>query len=59
MDIVCAGQAALDRERELAVVQIDFSVAFECVSRSGLLHKLRDVGVGDAIFDLTAGLLSG
>ena len=28
LDIVCAGQAALDSGRELAVVQIDFSALF-------------------------------
>ena len=37
LDIAFAGQPALERERELAVVQIDFSVVFDRVSRSGLL----------------------
>ena len=32
LDIVCAGQAALGHGRELAVVQIDFSAAFDRVS---------------------------
>ena len=59
MDIVCAGQAALDSGRELAVVQIDFSAAFDRVSHSGFLYKLRDVGVGGAVFDVIAGFLSG
>ena len=46
------GQYALDRGRELAVVQIDFSASFDRVSRSGLLYKLRDVGVGGAFLML-------
>ena len=59
MNIVCAAQAALDRRRELDVVQIDFSAAFDRVSHSDLLHKLRDVGVGGSVFDVIAGFLSG
>ena len=43
MDIVCEGQATLDRGRELAVVKIDFSAAFDHVSHSGLLYKWRDM----------------
>ena len=48
-------QPALDRKREIAVVQIDFSAAFDSVSHSYLLYKLRDVGVDGAIFDVPAG----
>ena len=40
LGIVCMGQASLDRGRELAVVQIDFSAAFDCENHSGLLYKL-------------------
>ena len=40
-------------------VQIDFSAAFDRVSHSGLLYKLRDVGVGGAVFCVFAGFLSG
>ena len=61
LDIVCAEQAALERGRELgelAVVQIDFSVAFDSVSHSGLLIKLCDVEVGGAVFNVIAGFLS-
>ena len=58
LDIVCAGQAALNRERELAVVQIDFSATFDRVSHSGFLYKLRDVGVGGAVFDVIAVFIS-
>ena len=59
LEIVCAGQAALDSGRELAVVQIDFSAAFDRVCHSCLLYKLRDVGVGGAVFDVIAGFLIG
>ena len=38
-------------------MQIDFSAAFDRVSHSGLLYKLRDVGVGGAVFDINAGFL--
>ena len=31
LDIVCAGQAALDQGRELAAVQMDFNAAFDPV----------------------------
>ena len=49
----------MDRVRELAVVQIDFSAAFDLISHSGLLYKLRDVGVGGAVFDVIAGRVQG
>ena len=39
---MCAGKAALDRERELAVVQVDFSAAVDHVSLSYLSLNLRD-----------------
>ena len=54
LEIVCAGQETL----ELALVLFDFSAAFDPVSHSGILHKLRDVGVGGAVFDVIAGFLS-
>ena len=50
MNIVCKGQEALDRRRELAVVQIDLSSAFHRESQSGFLYMLRDVGVGNVFF---------
>ena len=59
LDIVCAGQAAMDRQRKLNVVHIDFSVVCDRVSYSGLLYKLNDVSVGVAAFDVIAGFLSG
>ena len=39
-------------------MQINFSAAFDNLSHYGLLCKLRDVGVGGAVFDVTAGFLS-
>ena len=40
-------------------MQIDFSAAFDRVSRSALPYKLRDVGVGGAVFNVIAGFLNG
>ena len=37
LDIVCAGQIELDRGGELALVQIDFNVAFDRVNHGGLV----------------------
>ena len=48
-DIVCAGQLELDRGGELALVQIDFSAAFDRVNHGGLVFKLREAGVGGLI----------
>ena len=39
LNMVCAVQAALDRSRESAAVQIDFSAAFDSVSHSELLFQ--------------------
>ena len=55
LDIVCAGQADLDRGRKLA----DFSSAFICVSPSLLLFKLRDVGVGGTVLNVIVDFLNG
>ena len=49
LDIVCAGQLELDRGGELALVQIDFSAAFDRVNHGGLVFKLREVRVGGMI----------
>ena len=35
LDIVCAGQAALDRGSEFGSIQIYFIAAFDCVNPSG------------------------
>ena len=49
LDIVCVGQLELDRGGELALVQIDFSAAFDRVNHGGLVFKLREAGVGGLI----------
>ena len=49
LDIVCAGQLVIDRAGELALVQIDFSAAFDRVNHGGLVFKLREAGVGGLI----------
>ena len=49
LDIVCAGQLELDSGGELALVQIDFSAAFDRVNHGGLVFKLREAGVGGMI----------
>ena len=36
LDIVCARQVALDRRREFAVLQIDFSAVFDRESHTGI-----------------------
>ena len=40
-------------------MQIDFRAAYDHVSHSGLLYKLRDVGVGSVVFEVIAGFSSG
>ena len=45
LHIVCAGQMELERGGELALVQIDFSAAFDRVNHRGLVFKLREAGV--------------
>ena len=45
LDIVCAGQMELDRNGELALIQIDFSAAFDRVNHGGLVFKLQEAGV--------------
>ena len=55
LDIVCAVKAAFDQGRESAVVQINFSFAFDRVSLGCVLFKLRDVGVVDAVFNVILG----
>lgn len=46
LDIVCVGQASLDANRELVLVQKDFSAAFDRVNHARLLFKLQSVSVG-------------
>ena len=58
LDIVCAGQLVLDRGGELALVQIDFSAAFDRVNHGGLVFKLREAGVGGLILKVFQNFLS-
>ena len=58
LDIVCAGQLELDRGGELALVQIDFSAAFDRVNHGGLVFKLREAGVGGLILKVFHNCLS-
>ena len=58
LDIVCAGQFELDRGGELALVQIDFSAAFDRVNHGGLVFKLRVAGVGGLILKVFQNFLS-
>ena len=41
-------QAALNRGTEGRLAQLDFSTAFDRVSRRGLLYKLRPIGMKDS-----------
>ena len=58
LDIVCAGQLELVRGGELALVQIDFSAAFDRVNHGGLVFKLREAGVGGLILKVFQNFLS-
>ena len=58
LDIVCVGQLELDRGGELALVQIDFSAAFDRVNHGGLVFKLREAGVGGLILKVFQNFLS-
>ena len=58
LDIVCAGQMELDRGGELALVQIDFSAAFDRVNHRGLVSKLREAGVSGMILKVFQTFLS-
>ena len=58
LDIVCAGQLELDRGGELALVQIDFSAAFDRINHGGLVFKLREAGVGGLILKVFQNFLS-
>ena len=49
----------MDWRREVAVVKINFSVAFDCVGQTGLLFKLLHVGVDGAVFNVFVYFSSG
>ena len=42
-------QKSLDTGIESYIVQLDFSAAFDRVSHSGLLFKLKSIGVGGGV----------
>ena len=58
LDLVGVGHAALDAGSELALVQIDFSAAFDKVNHAGLVHKLQTVGVGGWVLDVIVSFLT-
>ena len=58
LDIVCAGQLELVGGTELALVQINFSAAFDRVNHGGLVFKLREAEVGGLILKVLQNFLS-
>ena len=42
---------SLDAGKESYIVQLDFSAAFDTVSHSGLVFKLKSIGVGGSVHD--------
>ena len=51
-------QRALDTGQEGRVVQLDFSAAFDRVSHSGILFKLKSLGVGGMLLSICKQFLS-
>ena len=51
-------QSFLDRAAEVRVVQLDFSAAFDRVNHSGLIYKLKSVGVGCPVLSVQEQFLS-
>ena len=51
-------QKSSDTGMETYIVQLDFSDAFDRVSHSGLLFKLKSVGVGDSVRSICREFLS-
>ena len=45
-------QSALEMGHKARIVQIDFSAAFDRVSRQGILFKLCSVGVGGSVLSV-------
>ena len=51
-------QKSLDEGMESCIVQLDFSAAFDRVSHSGLLFKLKCIGVGGSVLSVCTEFLS-
>ena len=51
-------QKFLDTGMESYIVQLDFSAAFDRVSHSGLLFKLKSIGVGGSVLSICREFLS-
>ena len=58
LDIVSEGQKELDGGREMALVQLDLSAAFDRVNHAGLLFLLKNYGVGGSVFATFQSFLS-
>ena len=58
LDIVCAGHIELYSGGELALVQINFSAAFDRVNHEGFVFKLQEARVGGMILKLFQFFLS-
>ena len=58
LDIVCTCQRELNGDRELALVQLNFSATFDWVSHHGLLINLQDAGIGGSILAVPGDFLS-
>ena len=51
-------QKSLDADMESYIVQLDFSAAFDIVSQSGLLFKLKSIGIGGSVLSICTKFLS-
>ena len=51
-------QKSLDAGMESHIVQLDFRVAFDRVSHSGLLFKLKSIGAGSSVLSICTEFLS-
>ena len=51
-------QKSIGAGMESYIVQLDFSAAFDRVSHSGLLFKLKSIGVGGSVLSICAQFLS-
>jgi len=58
-NIVCFGQRALNSGSDLALIQLDFSAAFDIVNHKSLLYKLQDSGVDGVFFEVLENFLAG